>query len=184
MYPGTSPSTRSAAMSAMRSCSRIMPGPVCSRGLSADAAGAWQGTASLIHQTEALQEPRWLGILHGLGLCLCILHGPDQYPCILLGPHLCAGISHGPDLRSGIYDPCLVILDLGLGILYGLHGPDLCIFLRRPSLELLEHGFGWWLRIFDLTLIGGVKGGSNFGARRCLPCSRRQSLNTGGRLTY
>jgi hypothetical protein len=157
---------------------------------------------SLIVPTEALQEPRWLGILHGLDLRLCILHGPDLYPCILLapylcsgifqgpdlcsgimlGPHMCAGIFHGPDLRSGIYDLCLVILDLGLGILYGLHGPDLClcIFLRCPSLELLEHGLGWWLRIFGLTPIGSIKGGSNFGARRCLPCSRRQSLSAGG----
>ena len=157
---------------------------------------------SLIHPTEALQEPRWLGILHGLDLGLCILHGPDLYPCILLAPRLCSGILdgpdfcprivcrldvsvllHGPDLCSGIlHDLCLVILDLGLGILYGLHGPDLClcIFLCRPSLELLEHGFRWWLRIFGLTLIRRVKGGSNFGARRRLPCSRRQSLSVGG----
>jgi hypothetical protein len=177
-------------MSVMQSYSRIMPGPVCSRGLSADAAGAWQGTASLILQTETLQEPRWLSILHGLDLCLCILLQPHSCPCIfqvsdlrsgiMLGPHMCAGIFYGPDLRTGIYDPCLVILDLGLGILYGLHGPDLCIFLCRPSLELLEHGFRWWLRIFGLTLIRRVKGGSNFGARRRLPCSRRQSLSVGG----
>jgi hypothetical protein len=176
----------------MQSYSKIMPGPVCSRGLSADAAGAWQGTASLILQTETLQEPRWLSILHGLDLCLCILLPPHSCPCIfqvsdlrsgiMLGPHMCAGIFYGPDLRTGIYDPCLVILDLGLGILYRLHGPDLClcIFLRRPSLELLEHGLGWWLRIFGLTPIGSIKGGSNFGARRCLPCSRRQSLSVGG----
>ena len=124
-----------------------MPGPVCSsstRGLSADAAGA----ASLILQTETLQEPRWLSILHGLDLCLCILLPPHSCLCIfqvsdlrsgiMLGPHMCADIFHGPDLRSGIYDPCLVILDLGLGILYGLHRPDLCIFLRRPSLKLPE----------------------------------------------
>ena len=178
-------------MSVMQSYSRIMPGPVCSRGLSADAAGAWQGTASLILQTETLQEPRWLSILHGLDLCLCILLPPHSCLCIfqvsdlrsriMLGPYICAGIFYGPDLRTGIYDPCLVILDLGLlGILYGLHGPDLCIFLCRPSLELLEHGFRWWLRIFGLTLIGRVKGGSNFGARRHLPCSRRQSLSAGG----
>jgi len=178
-------------MSVMQSYSRIMPEPACSRWLSTDAAGAWQGTASLILQTETLQEPRWLSILHGLDLCLCILLPPHSCPCIfqvsdlrsgiMLGPHTCAGIFYGPDLRTGIYDPCLVILDLGLlGILYGLHGPDLCIFLCRPSLELLEHGFRWWLRIFGLTLIGRVKGASNFGARRCLPCSRRQSLSAGG----
>jgi len=90
--------------------------------------------------------------LHGLDLCLCILHGPDLYRCILLAPHLysgildgpdyCSGIMlgpdlcprmvcrldvsvllHGPDLCSGIlHGLCLVILDLGLGILYGLFG--------------------------------------------------------------
>ena len=90
----------------------------------------------------------------------------------MLGPHMCAGIFRGPDLRAGIYDLCLVILDRGFGILYGLHGPDLCIFLCRPSLELVEHGFGWWLRIFGLPLIGSIKGGSNFVARR-------QSLSIG-----
>ena len=184
----------------MQSYSRIRRGPVCSRGAVGPLGKVQRHfLLSLILQTEALQEPRWLGILHGLDLRLCILHGPGLCPCILLAPHLCsgifqgpnlcsgimlgprmcAGIFHGPDLRSGIYDLCLVIL-------YGLHGPDLCmcIFVCRPSLELLEQGFGWWLRISGLTLIGRVKGGSNFGARRCLPCSRRQSLNTGGRLTY
>ena len=124
--------------------------------------------------------------MHGLDLCLCILLPPHSCPCIfqvsdlrsgnVLGPHMCAGIFYGPDLRTGIYDPCLVILDLGLGILYGLHGPDLCIFLCRPSLELLEHGFRLWLRIFGLTL----RGGSNFVARRRLPCSWRQSLSARG----
>ena len=95
---------------------------------------------------------------------------------------MCAGIFYGPDLRTGIYALCLVISDLGLGILYGGGGPDLClrIFLCRPSLELLEHGFRWWLRIFGLTLMGSAEGGSNFGARRRFPCSRRQSLSVGG----
>src|SRR5216683_1113856 len=140
----------------MQSYSRIRRGPVCSRGAVGPLGKVQRHfLLSLILQTEALQEPRWLGILHGLDLCLCILHGPD--------------------LRSGIYDLCLVIL-------YGLHGPDLCmcIFVCRPSLELLEQGFGWWLRISGLTLIGRVKGGSNFGARRRLPCSWRQSLSVGG----
>ena len=105
---------------------------------------------SLIHQTEALQESRRLGILHGLDLSLCILLAPHLCSGIMLGPDLCSRIVyrlyvsvllHGPDLCSGIlHDLCLVILDLGLGILYGLHGPDLCpcIFLVRPSLVLLE----------------------------------------------
>src|SRR6266851_921719 len=124
----------------MQSYSRIRRGPVCSRGAVGPLGKVQRHfLLSLILQTEALQEPRWLGILHGLDLCLCILHGPG----------LC-----------------------------------LCIFVGHPSLELLEQGFGWWLRISGLTLIGGVKGGSNFGARRRLPCSWRQSLNTGGRLTY
>src|SRR5258707_5364557 len=127
----------------------------------------------LIAPTEALQEPRCLGILHRLVLCSGVWYGRDLYLCILLRPDLCSGIMlppdlcsgislgpdlcprivyrpdvsvlfHGPDLCSGIlHDLCLVILDLGLGILYGLHGPDLClcIFLCRPSLELLEQGF-------------------------------------------
>src|SRR6267378_2251815 len=90
---------------------------------------------SLIHPTEALQEPRWLGILHGLDLCLCIL-----------------------------YDLCLV-LDLGiLSGLYGLFvlfGPDLCIFLCRPSLELLQQGFRWWLTDFGLALRCSFKSGGN-----------------------
>jgi hypothetical protein len=157
---------------------------------------------SLIHQTEVLQEPRWLGILHRLDLCLCILDGPGLYPRILLAPHLCSGIMlgpdlcprivyrldvpvllHGPDLCSGIlHDVCLVILDLGLGILYGLHGPDLClcIFLCRPSLELLEQGFRWWLPDFGLTLISSFKSGSSVVARRRILCCRRQSLSVGG----
>jgi len=155
---------------------------------------------SLIHPTEALQEPRWLGILHGLDLW-CIF-GPDLYPCISPAPHLCSGILdgpdscprivyrldvsvllHGPDLRSGIlHDLCLVILDLGLGVLDGLHGlfgSDLCIFLRRPSLELPEQGFRWWLTDFGLALRCSFKSGTNFFARRDFACCRRQSLSVG-----
>ena len=105
-------------------------------------------------------------------------------------PHMRAGIFRGLDIRSGIYDRCLVMLDLvilelGLGSLYELHrlhGPDLClcIFLCRPGLELLERGFGWWLRIFGLALRGRVKRGSHFADRRRLTCSRRQSLSARG----
>ena len=88
---------------------------------------------------------------------MCILHGPNLYPCILLAPHLCSGILDGPDFCSGImlgpglclrivsrldvsvplhgpdlclvilHSLCLVILDLGSGILYGLFGPCLCL---------------------------------------------------------
>jgi hypothetical protein len=55
-----------------------------------------------------------------------------------------------------------------------LHGPDLCssILLGRPSLELLEQDFGWWL-IFGLALMGSIKSGNNFVVRR------RQSLSAG-----
>jgi len=58
---------------------------------------------------------------------------------------------------------------------------DLCsgILLGCPSLELLEQGFGWWL-IFSLALMGSFKSGSNFVARRRVPCSRGQSLSAGG----
>ena len=45
---------------------------------------------------------------------------------------------NGPDLFWGS------LHKLCLGILYGLYGPDqcLCIFLGRPSLELIQQGFG------------------------------------------
>ena len=83
---------------------------------------------SLIHPTEALQEPRWLGILHGLDLCLCILHRPHLYPCILLAPHLCSSILDGPDFCSGIMlgpDPRpRIVYRLDVSVL--LLGPDLC----------------------------------------------------------
>src|SRR5260370_2622061 len=50
----------------------------------------------LIAQTEALQERRWLGILHGLVLCSCILCGRNLYPCILLPPDLCSVLLPAP----------------------------------------------------------------------------------------
>jgi hypothetical protein len=63
-----------------------------------------------------------------------------------------------------------------------LHGPDLCwgILLGRPSLELLERGFGWWLTDFGLALMGSFKSGNNFVARRRVSCGRLQSLSAGG----
>ena len=73
---------------------------------------------SLIHQTEALQEPRWLGILHRLDLCLCILLAPHLRSGIFHDP--CSGISRGPDLLLHGPDLCLGILyRLCLGILFG-----------------------------------------------------------------
>src|SRR5258708_4474315 len=98
---------------------------------------------SLIHPTEALQEPRWLGILHDL--CLVLDLG----------------------ILSGLY---------GLFVLFG---PDLCIFLCRPSLELLQQGFRWWLTDFGLALRCSFKSGGNFFALRGFACSRRQSLSVG-----
>jgi hypothetical protein len=95
-------------------------------------------------------------------------------PTIALHGPRCLGILHGPVLCLGI------LLGPDLSVL--LHGPDLrpCIFLGRPSLVLLEQGFGWWLRIFGLTLRCSFKSGSNFVAGRRLRCSRRQSLNADG----
>ncbi len=73
---------------------------------------------SLIHQTESLQESRWLGILHGLDLCLCILLAPHLRSGIF--HDLCSGISRGPDLLLHGPDLCLGILyRLCLGILFG-----------------------------------------------------------------
>ena len=79
----------------------------------------------------------------GLVLCSGVLYGRDLYPCILLPPDLCSGILHGPKLWPCIlYVPDPSVLLHGpdrLGILYGLYGPALCpcIFLGRPSLELI-----------------------------------------------
>jgi hypothetical protein len=139
----------------MQYYSRIMRGPVCCKGLCADAAGLGNiqrhFLLGLMETIVALLGQRCLGILHGPFLCLGILHGPDPGLGILheLCWASCSGCS-GRGVRA--------------------------FFLGRPSLVFLEQGFGWWLRIFGLTLIGSVKGGSNFVARRRLPCSRRQSL--------
>ena len=74
---------------------------------------------SLIHQTEALQEPRWLGILHRLDLCLCILLAPHLRSGIFHDP--CSGISRGPDLCTRIlHRPDLLLHGLCLGIFYRL----------------------------------------------------------------
>jgi hypothetical protein len=79
--------------------------------------------------------------LHGPILCLGILLGPDLSSrifhnlCSLHGPDL---LLHRPDLFWGrLHDLCL-------GILYRLYGPDLwpCIVPDRPSLELIQRGFG------------------------------------------
>jgi hypothetical protein len=109
----------------------------------------------------------------GSDLCPRILHGPD--PSVLLhGPDRCWGIF--PNLCWGIlHNRCW-------GILNWLYGRDLCpcIFVGGPSLELHQQGFSWWLTDFGLTLIGRSRGGSNFVARRRVPCSRQQILSAGG----
>src|SRR6267142_580652 len=127
------------------------------------------------------------GVWYGRDLYLCILLRPDLCSGIMLPPDLCSGISLGPDLCPRIvYRPDVSVLfhgpDLCSGILHGLHGPDLClcIFLCRPSLELLEQGFRWWLPDFGLTLISSFKSGSSVVARRRILCCRRQSLSVGG----
>jgi len=92
--------------------------------------------------------------LHGPNLCLGILLGPDL--CSISRPlqlcsgifhDLCSGILHGPDLSLLLHGPDLfwgILHDLRLGILYRLYGPDLwpCIVFGRPSLELIQRGFG------------------------------------------
>ena len=89
----------------MQNYSRIMRGPVCCKGLCADAAGLANiqrhFLPGLMETTVALL--RCLGILHGPVLCLGILLGPDL--SVLL---------HGPDLGSGI------LHELCWGILFGL----------------------------------------------------------------
>jgi hypothetical protein len=111
----------------------------------------------LIAQTQALQERRCRGILHGLVLCSGVLYGRDLRPCILLPSNVCAGISLGPDLCPRIlHGPDLSVLfqvphlwsgilrNLCWSILRGTYGPNLCpwILLGHPSLEFLEQGFG------------------------------------------
>ena len=81
-------------------------------------------------------------------MCLGILLGPDLYSCI--SHKFCSGIFrdlwslHGPDVSL-----LLQRLHLFWGswrdlCLYGLYGSDLCpcILLGRPSMELIQHGFG------------------------------------------
>src|SRR6266480_5202891 len=116
----------------------------------------------LFAQTQALQERRCLGILHGLVLCSCILYGRDLYlygrdlhPCIWLPPDPCSGMLLGPDLCPRIlYGTDVLVLfhgpDLWSGILYNLYWGILkglydlcpCMFLGRPGLILLKQGFG------------------------------------------
>jgi hypothetical protein len=119
---------------------------------------------NLVAQTEALQERRWLGILHrrvlgsgiGYGRDLCILLLPDPCSMISLRADLCACILHGPDLSVLFHgaDPRWGILHPGS--LHGLSGPSLspCLFRGRPSLELLEQGLSKWLADLGLVLAG------------------------------
>ena len=105
----------------------------------------------LIEPTGALHEPRLLclGILHRLILCLGILLGPDLYSCIF--HNFCSDIFHdlcslhGPDLLLLLHGSDVFwgsLHDLCLGILYGLYGPDLYPCILRPSLRLIQQGFG------------------------------------------
>jgi len=93
----------------------------------------------LIEPTGALHEPRLrcLGILHGPILCLGILLG-----CSCIFHNLCS--LHGPDLSLLLHRPDLFWGSLHDLCLYGLYGSDLCpcILLGRPSMELIQRGFG------------------------------------------
>ena len=82
--------------------------------------------------------------------CSGIFPRPDVYPCIMHAPDLCSDIMLGPHMFAGIF-----------------HGSDLCpcIFLGRPSLKLLQQGFGWRLTDFGLALIGRLNSAGNFVAR-------------------
>jgi hypothetical protein len=115
-------------------------------------------------------------ILHGLDLSGTFhradvsgtLRGPNVER-LFLGPDVSRlllradvpALLHRPSLYSGIW--CR------------LYRPDLCpcIFLGRPSLELLEQRFGFCLLVFGLALIGGFNTARNFVAGRGLSCSRR-----------
>jgi hypothetical protein len=120
----------------MQICSGIVRGQVCSK----------RGCANQCHGglwTALLPTGSDRAILPGRVLC-----GRDLYPCTLLPPDLCAGMSlgsdlcprilYGPDVSVVLYGPdscrgiflhhlCRGILpNVGLGILYGLNGHDLC----------------------------------------------------------
>jgi hypothetical protein len=105
----------------------------------------------------------------------CILHGPDP-PLLFNRPDLRRGILRYPDGRR----------------LHGSPGSGLCprLFLRRPSLELLEQflsdglaGLGlalsnldWSLTGLRLALIGRLTCRGSFVTRRRVRCRRRQIL--------
>ena len=119
----------------------------------------------LVAKTEALQERRCLGILQRRIRCSGVGHGRYLSPCILLflpdphammslGPDLCACILYGPNLSVFFHGP-----NPRRGILRHPHRSSLrraglcpCLFLCRPSLELLEQGFGEWLASLGLAL--------------------------------
>src|SRR6266851_1211503 len=61
--------------------------------------------SALIAPTEALREPRWLGILYGPGRCLRILYGPVLWLGILLVPVLCSCILRAQPLSPRIFLP-------------------------------------------------------------------------------
>jgi hypothetical protein len=141
-----------------------------------------------------LQERRCLGILHRLVLCSGVCYVRGLYLRILLPQVLCSGLLHvqglcprilygpGPLLLHGPHRCWGIFHDRCWGILCGLYGLNLCpcTFLGCPSLELPKQGFRCWLTIFQLTLTGGFRGGSNFVAGRRVLCGRRQSLGVRG----
>ena len=164
----------------------------------------------LIAQTEALQERRRLRILHrrvrcsgiGQGRDLWILLLPDPCPMISLGLDLCPCILHGPGSSVLFHGPSLrwLLRHPYGGSLRGLCGSGLCpcLFLGRPSLELLEKFFGEGLGLADFgltrsgltrsglaltdlgsALLGRFDSRSNFVARRRVRCGRRQILSAG-----
>jgi hypothetical protein len=158
--------------------------------------------ASLIAQTEALQERRCLGILHrrilgsgvGYGRGLRSLLLPNRCPMISLRPDLCSCILHGPGPSGLFRRPDLrwsLLHRPYRSSLHGLCGPGLCPcpILRRPSLELLEQGLGERLADLGLALIGGFNSRStligrfdsrsNLVARRRVHCRRRQLPSAG-----
>jgi hypothetical protein len=107
-------------------------------------------------------------------------HGPFS---ILLRRVLFGGGLFGLD-RSRLWQRlCSNLLNnLCSGILYGLGRADrgLRIFLGRPILELIEHGFGCGLIDFGFILKRSFKSGKHLVACRRFPCSRRKSWGVGG----
>lgn len=157
----------------------------------------------LVAETEALQERRWLGVLHGrvrrarvgdgrrLSLYHLLLLLPDPRTMKSLGTDFRAGVLHRMDpsmpLRGARLRRCILRNPDGGG--WRGSGLRLCLLLGRPGLELLEQFFSDWLAglglgltDLGLTLIGRFKRCSSFVARRRVCRLRRQILSAGDRL--